>query len=134
MAQLHKQTGVMYCGHRIQVDKGIAPLLKALWRCGVDTLMSCENNVPDGFVWIEFGDAEYFERFIKILWFNGISEEIKGCMNGLSNFYHDTYEPDDWIFHLCVEEEFDMFSYSVRFPKQHYDELLRVFEGYGEEQ
>lgn len=48
--------------YKIEVDEGIAPLLKAMWDLGIETCNSCQENTP-GIIWIEFsrvGDAEIF--------------------------------------------------------------------------
>lgn len=47
-----------------QVDCGIAPLVEALWQRGMMTTLSCENNVPKGFVWIQFDGINSAAKFM----------------------------------------------------------------------
>lgn len=46
------------------VDKGMAPILKELWRLGYRTYMSCEDNAPEGYAWISFLTREDGLRFV----------------------------------------------------------------------
>ncbi|MFB3765693.1 MAG: hypothetical protein ACE14P_10675 [Methanotrichaceae archaeon] len=47
----------------IEVDEGIAPLIKAIWNLGIATCNSCQENKP-GVIWIEFSSAEDAEIFM----------------------------------------------------------------------
>ena len=62
----HKQVRVKYRGKFIKVDEGIAPLLKAIWKLGIETTLSCQEN-RDGIAWIEFATAEDAKAFIDIV-------------------------------------------------------------------
>jgi hypothetical protein len=61
----HKQTAILdpTSGCMIEVDVGIAPLLKAIWNLGITTCNSCQENKP-GIVWIEFIQSEGAEAFL----------------------------------------------------------------------
>lgn len=61
----HKQTEILdpASNRMIEVDEGIAPLLLAIWNCGIVTCNSCQENKP-GVIWIEFLAAEDAERFL----------------------------------------------------------------------
>lgn len=48
----------------VQIDKGIAPLIGALWNRKIRTRLSCEHNVPDGFVWLQFPGVNSARRFM----------------------------------------------------------------------
>ena len=46
----------------IEVDRGMATLLRMTWRLGIETALSCQRQ-PGGWVWISFptsSDAEWF--------------------------------------------------------------------------
>jgi hypothetical protein len=63
LGQVHRTRVVRHAGLEAKVDVQLAPLVHALWRAGVYTLMSCQNF--DGRAWIVFltrPAAEYFRR------------------------------------------------------------------------
>jgi hypothetical protein len=51
----HNQTTILNptSNETIEVDEGLAPLLKAIWDLGIMTCNSCQENKP-GIMWIEF--------------------------------------------------------------------------------
>lgn len=61
----HKQIAVLdtTSGYMIEVDEGIAALLKAVWDLGISTCNSCQENKP-GIAWIEFLECEDAEKFL----------------------------------------------------------------------
>ncbi len=61
----HKQTAILdpASSQMVEVDEGIAPLLKAIWNLGITTCNSCQENKP-GLIWIEFLLAEDAEAFL----------------------------------------------------------------------
>lgn len=61
----HRQTAILgpTSDYMIEVDEGIAPLLKAVWNSGIMTCNSCQENKP-GIVWIEFLRSEDAEAFL----------------------------------------------------------------------
>lgn len=132
----------------IHVDKGIVHLLEALWRIGIDTALSCQENRP-GIMWIDFTTADDFALFLNII--ANADEEL---------YYHYIEAQEDgWSFNVCpwnlseyVDEEADevkrdgppkiTFSISVRFPASQYERIYwavnntsaqyRVFEEYAQ--
>jgi hypothetical protein len=62
---VHKQTAILdpASNMMIEVDEGIAPLLEAIWNCGIITCNSCQENRP-GIIWIEFLASEDAEAFL----------------------------------------------------------------------
>lgn len=61
-AKRHKMVVVKYNDEEAYVDEGIAPLIEELWKAGIHTVMSCDENRP-GWMWIEFRSSEYAEKF-----------------------------------------------------------------------
>ncbi|VBB18889.1 hypothetical protein YASMINEVIRUS_1421 [Yasminevirus sp. GU-2018] len=55
----------------VKIDKKIAPLIKAMWDLKIRTLNSCEDNVPAGYVWIEFETSEDVRMFLNLV-FEGV--------------------------------------------------------------
>jgi hypothetical protein len=74
----HRQVRVEWRGRVDLVDEGIAPLIRELWRAGVDTWMSCERQDWTEFhlasldppveplTWINFTDMSGVEVFLGI--------------------------------------------------------------------
>jgi hypothetical protein len=61
--QKHPTKHVIYKDQEADIDVDIAVLVLNLWKLGIHTVNSCQDNVPKGFVWIEFlstFDAEQF--------------------------------------------------------------------------
>jgi hypothetical protein len=61
----HKQIEISHpdSDETIEVDEGIAPLIKEIWNLGISTCNSCQENMP-GIVWIEFLTARDVEEFL----------------------------------------------------------------------
>lgn len=81
----HKQISVLdpASNMMIEVDEGIAPLLKAIWNWGIITCNSCQENKP-GIMWIEFLAAEDAEAFLTRI------------VSGLDSI--DRPEADNWLY------------------------------------
>jgi len=126
----------------IEVDEGIAPLLKAIWDFGITTCNSCQENRP-GVVWIEFPtteDAEAFltrvisglDPFISPDADNWLYSRIIGENGGwkYNAHPHDTREyldDDSGIIELNATEVCSIaLSLSVRFPVADYERLLEL--------
>lgn len=63
----HKQIKVRHPAEGIiEVDEGIAPLLVAMWKLGINTEMSCQQSSRDE-VWIRFASVIHFGRFIHLV-------------------------------------------------------------------
>jgi len=48
----------------VDIDVKLAPLIKEIWAAGIRTSMSCEDNVPANYCWIEFTDQNELARFL----------------------------------------------------------------------
>jgi hypothetical protein len=115
----HKQVRVKYGKNFIQVDQGMAPLLKALWKRNIYTGLSCQENRP-GIAWIMFLSAWDAEAFCDLAWNLG-DEDMKGRIEQLNRRGDWEYDSvvdriEDMGFHVCV---------SVRFPDENLDFLIR---------
>lgn len=75
----HKQIKVDYFGQQIEVDEGIADLLQLIWKNGIYTALSCEDNRShdeegnliddniDEIIWISFPSPNYLILFLNIV-------------------------------------------------------------------
>jgi transcriptional regulator with XRE-family HTH domain len=62
----HKQVPVQVGRLQAEVDEGIAPLIEAIWRAGIETVMSCQQNTR-GCVWLCFPHACEAEKFLNLV-------------------------------------------------------------------
>ena len=87
----HKQTAILdpISNEMIEVDEGVAPLLKAVWDFGIRTCNSCQENKP-GIIWIEFPTSEDVEAFL--------THVISGI--DLAN----SSEADNWLYSRIIGE------------------------------
>jgi len=65
-AQQHRATKIEHDGKVVDIDDKLVPLMKALWNAGMETRMSCEDNLPRGCCWIQFATKEDRARFLAI--------------------------------------------------------------------
>jgi hypothetical protein len=59
----HKQVENEWRGLRAEVDVELAPLILALWKAGIFTTNSCQENFP-GIAWIQFLTTHHAQRFL----------------------------------------------------------------------
>jgi len=64
---IHEQVHIEYGNNEAEVDKELAPIILACWKLDIDTVMSCQNNVPEGFVWICFISIFDAEKFMNVV-------------------------------------------------------------------
>lgn len=151
----HKTRRVKW-GHReAEIDEGIADLILEIWKAGIGTCNSCEDNVPKGYVWIEFIDASSAERFLDIV--------VNRYSDSWSSLYQRVYDPwsdfgdirpKGWHFRVLpfdfsTEDRFVdedtietvslgppsmSFTLSVRFPRTDLATVLRRMVKYNKEQ
>jgi hypothetical protein len=118
------------------VDEGIADLILELWRAGIDTYLSCQND-PSGRVWIDM-PIQAAKSFLTIA-----ARPFDDDMESICNRSVGQSAPDDFERYLterawhyavrpwnCSEDEGTVdveADFSVRFPQTDYDEVLRRF-------
>jgi hypothetical protein len=61
----HRTVLIESAGQSAAIDELIAPLLAEIWKAGIRTLHSCQEN-PSGFVWIEFDSVLEARRFVHV--------------------------------------------------------------------
>jgi hypothetical protein len=131
----HKTKLIQFGDWQAKIDEDIADLVLNLWELGLITLNSCQDNVPKGFVWIEFRSALEAERFLNFV--SEYSEEPGSVYDRMTREWGDATALD-WIYTLNLSNlgvEHDPvsddeilprftgrhafhFSMSVRFPRQ----------------
>lgn len=106
----------------IDIDQNIASLLECMWANNISTLMSCENNVPDNYIWIQFETSQDLELFLEIV--------FKDLDPG-DNFYDRGFpgwgKKDGWYHDIIagrnMKDEVSI-SISIRFPQKDHDTVL----------
>jgi hypothetical protein len=123
----HKQTKIEFGGLRADVDEGIAPLILALWKAGILTLLSCQELEP-GFVWLVLPWTDV-EPFLTIVTGRGACEFLK-CR--AMNWSWAT--PDDWLYRVIAHQHGRgrnravTLSLSVMFPHSDLPTVLKLVE------
>src|SRR5262245_30555937 len=84
-ATIHRQVPVAWQGREEEVDEELAPLLLALWKAGIDTCNSCQENRP-GVVWIEFPTSLDAQAFLNLV-AQYPSEDEAGTLYGRIMWY-----------------------------------------------
>ena len=136
----HRQVKV-YCPfmkESIEVDEGIAPLLKGLWELRIYTFMSCEDNI-DNRVWIEFASSDDVEEFLRWIshYIEGYDDAPPDIMERIIRCHvkpDGTVDQQNWDYDAVVDDfsdidgkDLDHFhfdiqvSISVRFPRSDYE-------------
>jgi hypothetical protein len=157
MSTQHEQIRVEVNGWHAEVDKGLAPLIKELWKANIDTSNSCEDNRPghadngtvtdprkverwpDGCVWIQM-PASCAHIFVEII----------VDFEGDRELYYRIIDPDPennkaWEFdtelvdYTRLNPESDgpvnlEFAISVRFPKEDLEKVYGKVRAYNEKQ
>jgi len=110
----------------VEIDVKIAPLIKELWRLKINTENSCENNVPIGFVWIQFSTSDDMKRFFDIaIKNNKLYNKIR------INFCCDNFS-ENWVpsISVTVDDDKTIITYHVRFPALDLDLLTETFRNH----
>jgi hypothetical protein len=143
----HKTVSVSSGDLVADIDEKIAPLIKRLWDLGLQTSNSCEDNVPQGWVWIEFDSCSDAQRFLNLV------ADYSEDRNSLYNRIRQGWDSDDdelfWKYDvipndlgvamdLVVDEDGDesidetflgksdfIFSVSIRFPQTDLEQVMK---------
>lgn len=136
-------TNIIYLnGDPINIDKKICPLMTELWKADILTTNSCEDNVPRGYIWIEFKSQEDFKNFIEII-FVGESYDNNVYQRSISTF---PCPGNKWKFKINIfgDDYFDdyenknnnetvLFYPSVRFPQEDLEYVYNKIKKYNDE-
>lgn len=140
----HRQIAILdpASDYMIEVDEGIAPLLKAIWNSGITTCNSCQENKP-GIIWIEFLRSKDAEAFLTRV-ISGLdpinSPEEGDCLysriigqkggwqyNAHPHDFREYVDEETGVVELNASEACKIaLSISVRFPVGDYERLLNL--------
>jgi hypothetical protein len=137
----HENVNVSHFGQIRRIDRKIAPLISEIWRLGLSTLNSCENNVPQDYMWIEFADEASLRQFVTIVLTNeseqsDLGKKVLGYSYGYPNAWQITisygYDDDDETM-SCPRVSTIEGYFHVRFPSSDYDTILEKFFQYSDQ-
>jgi hypothetical protein len=107
----------------IEIDKNIADLIEQLWKAGIQTTNSCENNIPNNYIWIQFVDSSHCNNFINIL----TKDKILNNDILSKNIFGIQECTNQWIikldYYLVNQSDYRFGEISVRFHKDDYYEV-----------
>lgn len=137
----HKTVTLIIDGYEEEIDEKIAPLIQKLSDLGFRTLNSCEDNVPSGWVWIEFVNASNAENFLNIIaeysedrnsLYNRIRQELHSDDDSL--FWKYSVLPMDYgVEQTLIDDEIEEtftgesdfnFTFSIRFPQSDLEQIM----------
>lgn len=132
----HKAILVRWEDEEAWIDEELAPLILELWKAGIGTVNSCQENRP-GWVWIEFYDTSHAVAFINIVaryeegiqtFYNRIrqawvpregelEEAWEYSVHPIDMAVYDISVDDRYIEESCSGPSAFIFSLSIRFPR-----------------
>jgi len=132
MATGHPTKTISYNGLTAEIDEDIAELVLNCWRLGIMTNNSCQNNIPDNWVWLCFNgaiNAQYFMSIVAPTYSedpNSIYYRI-GHHDEDNSWQYDSHlddhnvegheENDEWVEKPMSPVSNFSFDISVRFPR-----------------
>lgn len=96
---LHPQVRITHGEITALVDEGIADLIVAMWRAGIETVLSCQENQP-GVAWVEI-PFYAFGQFLRVVLSGGPGAD--GLYWRVLSRYETSGE-GDWEYSLFVED------------------------------
>ena len=144
---IHKQVLVQVDDMKAEIDAGIAPLIRELWKAGIRTFNSCQENKP-GIIWIEIATVDDGIAFLNIVaHYEEEEEEHSFLYNRICHGWdiddetslpfwdyavfprdlglYPILDDDDTVFEIHDgRTDFNM-SLSIRFPTADYPVLLQ---------
>ncbi|AYV80921.1 MAG: hypothetical protein Harvfovirus10_19 [Harvfovirus sp.] len=122
----HETDVLDFFGYEVEIDRNISQLIQELWNADILTTNSCEDNVPKGYVWIEFESPRALEKFMDII-FLGENFENDVFERSISGYDHPGKK---WKFKINISGDDDELDNgnnivkiiniypSVRFPQE----------------
>ena len=99
METYHKQVRVRANGQDAYVDEGIAPLIREMWRAGIRTQMSCQED-GFGLVWLNFDCPLEAAKFMNIV--AEYEEEPNSLYQRMLGHYAEV--ADTWEYDVLPED------------------------------
>ncbi|AYV84193.1 MAG: hypothetical protein Hyperionvirus19_17 [Hyperionvirus sp.] len=99
----HETVVLDFFGNEVEIDKKISQLIQELWKADIITRLSSEDNVPEGYVWIQFDTLVDFAKFMDVIF---LGEDYKNDVfkRSISDF---CYPGKKWKFRVNISGEDD---------------------------
>lgn len=131
----------------VHIDTQITELIQLLWKLGIRTNNSCENNIPTNYIWIEFThsiDATIFLNIIGKYIYKSKAQKYEE-----NDLYQRIKRPEDeppnqWLFSCnlldyseqIINDETTMnrkfkgfeITISIRFPQEDYSTVVKALQ------
>ena len=140
----HKTVLVRWGDEEAWIDEEIASLIRELWKAGIFTMNSCQENRP-GWVWIQFAHATGAEAFLSIVaryekgactFYNRIRQAWAPKEGDLEGEWEYDVHPmdmaveeilvdDEYIEEFCTGPSDFIFTFSIRFPRTDLPVILK---------
>jgi hypothetical protein len=139
----HATYHIRYGDQEADVDRAIVWLILEIWRAGLHTVNSCEDNQPSGYVWVQFPVADDANAFIQAVIHPAPSDDD---LNTRALAEHDLR--GNWLYHVMplglnldgepgdaplFEPALVTLAVSVRFPRGDLDEVVRRLRIYNQQ-
>ena len=126
----HEKTILKHNGEDIPIDNLIVPLIKQIWKAGINTIQSCEDNNPENYIWLEFVSPKDGKKFLRIIRktkneslkermhmdFEGENQWYYKCILDDTSTYDEAFDPAEWKLSLL---------FSVRFPQKDLKKVMK---------
>lgn len=132
----HKTVRIRRNGMDAQIDTMIAPLINKLWRYGIWTKNSCQENKP-GIVWIQFWSARNAIDFLNVVARLPTNRQLEK-FSFLDTMYGRISREGgfgEWVYDIIVENTGEQvgkadfnFMVSIRFPQTDLPAIMKAFE------
>ncbi len=124
----------------VEIDKNIAPLIAECWKNDCFTFNSCEDNIPEGTIWIEFdivGGMQFLDIITDYLLLQENNDDLFGLMNRISHEWvfddeekNKKLDSSSWkyAFHVNKEKHIVLYTLSIRFPREDYNAIMNILK------
>lgn len=121
----HEEVELLRDGKAVDIDKGIASLIKTMWEAGLDTLFCCEGyRVPEGEddkAW----EWQMYRSYILMHWTDESFDYVQNLLKSFRAF--NGVERTSWEISFDYHEDQGP-RICIRFPKSDITKLLDWFE------
>jgi hypothetical protein len=114
----HLQRHIRHGEMEADIDTMLAPLIRRLWKNGIRTCSSCQENEPE-VVWVQFPDYEDGARFL------GFAGKRLLAYHWQKDYCYDT--------ELSNLDDEDGGCFSIRFAQDEIKTILKLFPAHPEQ-
>jgi len=138
----HPVVDLQYQGESVEIDEVMAPLIKAIWDAGIETMMCCQEAWP-GLAWIEFTSVDEALKFLNIA---VVYDDTKDSLFARASMHSlSSGNCPDWEYQLNVMDALELepprkkgseayfwASVGIYFPHEDMEVILQRFLDFNE--